>query len=257
LAYAGKMFEQLPEGLKTAVRNPLGATAFVYAVLLTKEEPLRAQQLAEIGRRAGSGVAEQTSMLAGQLSVQACSARLPLVNLAIGSMRDLTPEQYQAFTDTLEWLVASDGKIELFEFVVQRAVRRHLTPRFTRTRPPVAEYYSIKGLAPDCAVVLSALADVGSRDPVEMARAFAAGVPHLRLPDGVALAQLGLDQCGLAQIGEALNRLAMAAPQIKRNLLAAASAVVGADGVITQEEAELLRAVADSLDCPTPPALGN
>jgi uncharacterized tellurite resistance protein B-like protein len=42
-------------------------------------------------------------------------------------------------------------------------------------------------------------------------------------------------------------------PIIKKNLIEAAARVVGADGVILEAEAELLRAIADTLDCPMPP----
>jgi uncharacterized tellurite resistance protein B-like protein len=54
-------------------------------------------------------------------------------------------------------------------------------------------------------------------------------------------------------IDAALNRLDQAAPQIKKNLLEACTRVVGADGVVQETEAELLRAIADTLDCPMPP----
>ena len=57
----------------------------------------------------------------------------------------------------------------------------------------------------------------------------------------------------MTQIDAALNRLAQAAPIIKKNLLEACIHTVGADGVILEAEAELLRAVADTLDCPMPP----
>ncbi|HEY2084182.1 MAG TPA: TerB family tellurite resistance protein, partial [Verrucomicrobiae bacterium] len=51
------------------------------------------------------------------------------------------------------------------------------------------------------------------------------------------------------------NRLNQAAPQIKKNVLNACAQVVAADGVIQEMEAELLRAMADALDCPMPPFL--
>jgi uncharacterized tellurite resistance protein B-like protein len=54
-------------------------------------------------------------------------------------------------------------------------------------------------------------------------------------------------------ISAALDRLTLAVPIIKRNLIEASAHVVGADGVIQESEAELLRAVADTLDCPIPP----
>ena len=48
-------------------------------------------------------------------------------------------------------------------------------------------------------------------------------------------------------------RLAQVVPQIKKNVLEACIQVVGANGVIQEREAELLRAIAATLDCPIPP----
>ena len=78
-------------------------------------------------------------------------------------------------------------------------------------------------------------------------------MPYLRAPADVECALLPREQCGVDQIGAALNRLALAVPTIKKNLIEACVYAVGADGVMTESEAELLRAVADSLDCPIPP----
>ena len=61
------------------------------------------------------------------------------------------------------------------------------------------------------------------------------------------------ENCGVEPLDAALNRLALAVPIIKKNLIEAAARVVGADGVILEAEAELLRAIADTLDCPMPP----
>ena len=102
-------------------------------------------------------------------------------------------------------------------------------------------------------MVLSALANVGSSDAAEIQKAFAAGAPFLRAPAGVPLELLPREKCGVDQIDAALNRLALAVPIIRKNLIEAAARVVGADGVILEAEAELLRAVADTLDCPMPP----
>ena len=135
---------------------------------------------------------------------------------------------------------------------MQKIVLRNLAPQFSKVRPPVVQYYSLKPLLPDCAVLLSALANVGSSDAAEIQKAFAVGVPYLRAPDG-DLTLLPSKQCGVNQIDAALNRLAQAVPMIKKNLIEACIHTVGADGVIKESEAELLRAVADTLDCPIPP----
>ena len=61
------------------------------------------------------------------------------------------------------------------------------------------------------------------------------------------------NECELGQVDVALNRLCQAVPQIKKNVLNACAQTVAADGVIQEMEAELLRAIADTLDCPMPP----
>ena len=64
-------------------------------------------------------------------------------------------------------------------------------------------------------------------------------------------------QCDLEQVDAALNRLAFAVPQIKKNVIEACARTVAADAVIQEMEAELLRAIADALDCPLPPFINN
>ena len=253
LKYADELRESLPERLTAAAHEPLAATALVYALLLSPEEPLRAQQLAEIARRVPGAVSENAAALYPEVYAVAKRTRLPLVNIALGALRNLTVVEFNQFSETLAWLAGSDGRVELFEFVLQKIVRHHLAARFAPLRPGTVQYYTLKPLVPDCAVILSALARVGSSDAVEIQKAFVAGAPYLRAPVNVEPALLPREQCGVEPLDAALDRLALAAPIIKKNLLEACVRVVGADGVIQEAEAELLRAVADTLDCPMPP----
>jgi hypothetical protein len=120
-------------------------------------------------------------------------------------------------------------------------------------RPATVQFYTLKPLVPDCAVILSALANVGSSDAGEIQKAFATGVPFLRAPADLVPELLPRENCGVEQLDAALNRLTLAVPIIKKNLIEASARVIGADGVILEAEAELLRAIADTLDCPVPP----
>jgi hypothetical protein len=253
LKYAEDLRAALPDSLRTAVREPLGATAALYALLLSADESLRARQLGELASRVSPPVAEQARSLYPDAAQAAAHARLPLVNLALPALRQLEIDQFRQFAGALQWLIDSDGQVELFEFVLQKVVRRHLESHFDGVPRTLVQFYTMKPLVPDCVLVLSALANVGSEDPVEVAKAFQAGVPFLYAPEGSSLTLLPTAQCGLDQLGAALDRLALAVPFIKRNLLQASAQVVGADGVIQESEAELLRAIADTLDCPIPP----
>ena len=99
--------------------------------------------------------------------------------------------------------------------------------------------------------MLGALAHIGSSQPSDAAHAFALGTQALGWP-GVdpSLPPRNLD---LRTLDRALNELDAAAPQLKRQILTACAACIGADGRVTLEEGELLRAIADSLGCPVPP----
>jgi len=253
LKYAEQLRDSLPESVKAAAREPLGAAALIYAMLLSPDETARTAQLKELAGRVEPAICQQTAVLFPDVSAAATHARLPVVNLALGALRQMNVEQFNQFSPALQWLIESDGKVELFEFVLQKIVTRHLASKFSGARPPVAQYYTLKPLVPNCAVVLSALANVGSDDPGKIEKAFETGAPYLRAPDDTALSLLPRDQCGVNQIDAALNRLTLAVPAIKRNLVEACVYTVGADGVIVESEAELLRAVADTLDCPIPP----
>jgi Zn-dependent protease with chaperone function len=255
LKYAEQLRDSLPETIKAAAREPLDAVALIYALLLSPDETMRATQLAELAKRVEPVVGQKTAGLYPDVSTAARHARLPMVNLALGALRHLSADQYDQFSQTLPWLIESDGRIELFEFVAQKIVLRHLATQFTGARPPVVQYYTLKPLVPDCVVVLSALANVGSDDAAASAKAFKTGAPYLRAPNDGDLTLLPREQCGVDQIDKALDRLALAVPTIKKNLLEACAYTVGADGVMTESEAELLRAIADTLDCPIPPFL--
>lgn len=252
LRYAAALRNSFPEKIRAAAREPLDATALVYALLLSPDDSLRAKQLTELSKRAAPGTGKTAAALRPDVVPIASRARLPLVNLALPALRQLRPDEFEQFGEALQWLVESDGQIEIFEFVLQKIVRRHLVSQSGKARPTSIKYDTLKPLLRDCSVVLSALANAGSRKPDDIENAFQKGAPHLGTKaDGLQL--LPREESGLEQLDTALDRLALAAPQIKKKVIEACVQVVGADGVIQEREAELLRAIADTLDCPIPP----
>ncbi len=252
LRYAVEFRESLPEGIIMAARNPQGACALLYSLILSDDESLRATQLDELANAAGPAMRDEIVALWPEVSTVVQRSRLPLVNLALPALRQLRSDEFNKFTQTLSWLIESDEQIVLSEFVLQKIIRHQLEPHFTRAKPPATQYYTIKPLAPDCELLLSALAHTGQTDPAEIAKAFQSGIPYIRAA-GLPMTLLPREECGLNEINDCLDRLGLAVPQIKKNLLEACVRVVGADGVIQESEAELLRGIAETLDCPMPP----
>ena len=253
LRYAEGLRGAISESLQTAAHEGLGASTLIYALLLSDEETTRRKQLDELAATTSAAVGQETLRVWPDVKAVATHAKLPLVDLALPGLRQLSPTQFQQFRTAVQKLVESDGEIDLFEYVIQMVVLRHLEPHFVPARKPTVQYYALKPLAPDCAILLSALAHLGHETPERIQFAFQQGAQPLSYAAQVELSLLPEEDCELAQVDVALNRLCLAVPQIKKSVLNACAQTVAADGVIQELEAELLRAIADTLDCPIPP----
>jgi Zn-dependent protease with chaperone function len=251
LVYAGRLMEALPAPLLAAVRNPNQAPSVVYGLLLSADTQVREKQLAILAARNPSAHATTLALVA-PLDTLGGGMRLPLVDLALPALRGLAAEERREFRQLVEALVEADAAIDLFEYTLQRLLRRHLDPAHDGKADAAARYRDLTPLQSACADLLGCLAGWGTDDPVAAKRAFQAGARELELEN---LAQPPADACGLQKVDEALNQLSQAAPPLKRRIIAACSACVGSDARVTTEEAELLRAIADSLGCPLPPFL--
>ena len=150
------------------------------------------------------------------------------------------------------WSKATE-QTDLFEYMLQKIVLRHLEPSFVLTPKRVTQYYDLKPLAADCGVLLSAMAYAGQTDAAQAQAAFARGAQLLNRIAKIEVPFFPKVDCDLPRLDAALDRLALAVPQIKKNVLNACAETVAADGILQGPEAELLRAIADSLDCPIPP----
>ena len=254
LEYAAHLRSALPDQVSAALHDPNGAVAAVCGLVLSPNHSLQQQQRGIIQEILGESFSAQAFSLHAFITSQDATVKLPMLMLAVSALRQLAPDDYENFDRCVRALVEADAEIDLFEYTVLKALMRHLDPQFKPANRTITQFYSIKPLLPDCGVLLSALAHAGHGDDDAMVTAFAAGVPHLR--HGVtALSLLQAQDCGLDALDEALKRLAQAVPQIKKNVLDACAHTVAADGAIHAHEAELLRAMADALDCPIPPFL--
>ncbi|MDG2049114.1 MAG: M48 family metallopeptidase [Myxococcota bacterium] len=251
LDHARTLVERFPDTLIAACREPYGARAVFYALLIDDDESVRQRQLERLNRFAEEGLADQTRQWMPEIRRLGSAARLPLVDLTLPALRRLSPKQYRSFRDNVRSLVEADQQIDLFEWVLHRVLFAHLAPHFekVRTKP---RRKSIQSLSRPCSVVLSALARLGTADPSETQAAFEAGAEALA---PVTIQWLPADQCDLVALDRSLKQLTRATPLAAQKILTACAACIASDDVVAEAEAEVVRAIADSLDCPMPPLL--
>ncbi|MEX2118776.1 MAG: M48 family metallopeptidase [Pirellulales bacterium] len=253
VAYAAALVASLPQRLVEEVHEPLGAAAAVCGLVLAGDSQTRADQLAILAR-SSSRVYEELQRIAPLLGGLPAEARLPLVEMAMPALARLSPDQYGSLRQVVRRLVEADQKISVFEYALERMVLDQLGQRFERRPPARVKFRWIDAVAGDCNALLSTLAYVGHRDDAQAERAFRLGAVRLAAIQS-ELKLLPRSAATLKTFDEAVHRLAAAAPKIKKRVLEASAACIGADGRITVEEGELLRVVAELLGCPMPPLL--
>jgi hypothetical protein len=253
LKHAATLIRNLPQSLKDAAHEPFGARALVFAMVLDQEPKAREKQFDRLREHTDKQVYELTQQLAKTLDKLDLRGRLPLLDMAVPALREMSHNQYHTFRDNLQALIEADEKLELFEWMLQRTLKRFVGPAFEKRAKPHVRYYSLKPLAASCQHLLSMLAYI-SHDQQEAAkRAFAQGAAYLPL-EGLNL-EGPASVREFASLDQALTSLAEVSPREKRRVLHACAEVIAADKKVTVREGELLRLIADSLGCPMPPLL--
>lgn len=246
LTHAGRLLKSIPAGLRQAAHEPLGAEALVYGLLVTGQMSETPGWLRET---AGNHIADHLDELLPQLKNARRSWYLPLAELSLPALRQMSKPQYKIFRQSVERLTHTDNQISLFEFVLEKMIVRQLDTAFSDRKKPEIRHHHLKTLGVEMTALLSSLAHASANDAEKAWRAGVASVEKY-LPEGMNL--LPREQATLEKLDNALDELAASANPVKKYALTAAIHCVASDQQITNDEAELLRAVGEALDTPIP-----
>src|SRR6516164_2054416 len=252
ISCAQALHDGMPHVLRVAAQEPFSARALVYALLLDPRADLRDFQLTRLKAGAQPQDFAETLRLLAPVQALPDTHRLPLLDLAMPALRQMSPRQHRAFRAQVEGLMIADQRLSLFEYTLRCVLHRHLDAQFLPQRRTRPVHSSPQKLAQPVATVLALLAWEGQPEPEQAARAFDTGMRDYiggdhthRLPPR--------EECSLAGFDAALQTLNQSVPAIKRRIVVACAACILANQQVTVREAELLRAICDTLDCPLPP----
>jgi uncharacterized tellurite resistance protein B-like protein len=172
---------------------------------------------------------------------------LTLADLAVPAIKEQRQKARDAFLADLTAVVEADRRVTLREFVLLTLLRQRL--REGAGQPIRTRFRSIEEVVADAHAVVSLVALSGGGG---VQAAFEKGAAVLKLG---WTAPLGREALSTAKVSAALERLRHLSPWAKPGLLKACFEAAAADGVLRLAEAELVRMVAATLDCPVPPLL--
>jgi Zn-dependent protease with chaperone function len=255
VTFAQNLRTSIPATLYAAAHSPDDSLLLAIALSLAGSESESAQQLRVVEDQIGQERADKIRQLHALIQEAGPGYRLPLLEIAFPMLKKRPTAQIEFLLEMIDRLVRLDGRVDLSEFCFYRILQSHLLQASQPAGKPGNRVS--KDVARRAAVNLIRLvADHGHTDPEEKRRAFDAGVAlfggwaeeHDSGPGGSDAVEM-LDQ-SLA----ALRRMNSAGRQ---SLVRAVSKTIAYDGQLTLAEAELLRTICATLDCPMPPVLAD
>ncbi len=250
--HAHQLVEEMDTSLVDEVRDPLGAVAAMYAMLLAPvEDPLRETQLKMIREASDHRIVAEVARICEKVDQLEVEQRLPTACLALPALGQLSDRQSMDFRKLVKQLIEADRNWTFFEYAIHRFIDKRLANRsINSTRDGSQSLYAVREAF---GVLLSTLAHLSSGDDGAV-RSFQAGIQSIHA-DNLKLSLIARDACTLKTFDSALNLLEKSSLQARKQLLQAFCACVAADGQATLKELELLRVISDALGCPMPPIL--
>lgn len=253
LDYASSVINEIPNKVHDAAREPYGARAVIYCLVMDSKPEIQERQLQQLREFGDSGILGLVKRLYEDVRALDIRFRLPLIDMALPSLRQLSAAQYELFKKNLIHLMQADNRIDLFEWSLQKILFHHLDPEFGRPGKRQVKYGSLRAVKPELDMLLSMLIHACVDDKDQIKKAFAAAEKELAIYNLVLLSR---QQINFDNLSTAVDKLAMLKPLLKPRLLKACLAVITLDQEYSPREMELMRAIADVLDCPLPPYLG-
>ena len=218
----------LPAEFIQAAHNSDNAQLLVIAMLIATEGGLEGEEAARLQEVApDQNDLQLIERWHHQLTELHSLHKISLIDLSIPTLRRLSIPMKERFIALTRELIEADREVSLFEYMLQRVVERHLLRHaegasYSRVR--YARFNQVRSQAE----VISALMMRCQTD------------------------EMILNEGEIRALDEALSAFEQSSPIVKNQLLEHTKGLALDDGILSNREAELLRAVADAIGCTIP-----
>ena len=250
IAYAADVVRSIPQAIIQQSRDPYGARAILFALLLDADEEAAARQIGALRQQSGNGVVRLTRQLLPVMQRLPPQQRLAVIEMAVPALRELSSRQFLLFEQNIDALIRFDADVTLFEWTLQKIVMCSLAADHSRGALQSDKTYLLAQLLPECAVLFAVIARSAGHGDAVINKAFLAAATEL---DEQQLQLPASHVATLEALDAAIEKLAQLRPLHKQRLLKACAVCVADDGRVAAEELELLRAISLLLNCPIPP----
>lgn len=244
--FAHQLHEAMPAGLVDAAHDPASASSLLFALLLTEMNSHGKEFMTLVKDRYGQESAQATANLYQSIRQHDLALRLPLLDIALATLRDLEAGQREQLVDLCDQLIRIDNKVTLSEFIITYLVRQLLCP----ASRPQRTIKSFRQIESSLAILFSTIAQSSGHENPSRADSFRQVMKTFTQTDWSQLLQ---SMPTPRQITAALDQLARLTPLLKQSVVDGCVDCILHDGKATLRELEILRALCAAMECPMPP----
>jgi Zn-dependent protease with chaperone function len=252
--FAQRLRQSVPSDLYDAAHSRELSLLLVVALGMHREPAVVGRQLRVVKDMLGEDRAALVSRFHRQLLDIGPAYRLPLLEIAFPMLKLRPLPQLEFLQQLVLRVIDTDGEIDLGEFCYYRIVASQLGQALAPGGRKRGRHVSRTVLRESALRLIGILAEQGNDDPAAVELAYAAGIAEFGNWAGNTTAN-SRQTSTVAVLDRCLDALQSLNNRGRAKLIEAVSRCISHDGRLNLAEAELLRAVCASLDCPLPPLL--
>jgi Zn-dependent protease with chaperone function len=254
VAFAGELRQSIPEILYDAAHSSELSYLLSIALILDPGDRVLDRQLSLAQEQMGQQRAGLIKQYYDELAKIGPEYRLPLLEIAFPALRRRPPAQLNYLIELAKRMIEVDGEIELYEYCFYRVLVSSLRHAMNPSHRPRQRRGARKPVREAAIGLLRIIAHHGHQSNDAGETAFRAGLKIFG--DWANAAPYGPGREFSAKVLDGhLDMLMALNGEGREMLIKAISTVVMSDARLTTIEAELMRAICASLDCPLPPIL--
>lgn len=235
----------VPPFLAEMTRTADDAKTLIYLLMMTDSPAHNVEQAKILLARESRDVFKKMENLWVRTKDFPREKRIDGVLVAAPALRELSARDRREFCETLDLLAQTDGNVSFYEFCVSAALRGMLVSD-GREKCAAAE------AAPEAGIALNLFLSASGCAPQERERVLAKALAEQDAFPPEALRARDDDAPSLPALEAAFAKLRATPECAREQLIAAAAAIVEADGKISAAESDLLKSFAVALNCPPP-----
>ncbi|MGH8193531.1 MAG: M48 family metallopeptidase [Woeseiaceae bacterium] len=251
--FASELRALIPEELDHAAHSSGHAFLLTYALALDRSGTHIERQLRFLAEQVGAERASLVGKYHAMLRDLGPAWNLPLLAISFPALKRRPPQQLEFLAELVRRLIEIDGVIDLYEYCLYKVLAGNLRQAIDPSRSLTGNRVSQADARRAALGLLRIVADYGEADDASRDKAFKAGTAVFghwaedsRVPD-VTYATADVDRH--------IDVLRQINPAGRQSLIQAIVETVLHDRRMNVTEAELLRAICASLDCPLPPLM--